>query len=550
MAISVLTTVVPSEKVELLLDGIGRLGNEKPPDFEEKVKGLRTMLDGLCFPLYFLGGMPIGFVIQVWLDGKKFDKTWFSFRPRIFEARCAGLAARLWAGKALPLLASPTHTGGWLDPIALVRRVKIYQEGGRLLDCSDEKWPWADMNNFASWLASASTNEFAADAPEFIQALLRLAPEGRLNALSAAQSVKGDYGRALRFALGEGEVGSIERPEFAVAAFRSRFPRGICEGVSNMRVEKMPDGIYPAKYTFSDSAVEKSNSEHYRMICNMLPDFLTVANGEKVIFPEADALGRSVYPEDAIAVNNELLDYLLFPTVSIHSNVRDYTRVEDFSTVWMQNKEPFLARLAKEVLLNINSTSSDWHNDFTILFDPDFPLYENGSWCLALALVAKPDQLRRLGLDLLIAAVEENRVDANKLAKSMSLLSKVTQSRWTAAIRELARVSALHALFAWKLLCCYLVHKGDCISLGFLEVMLELKETYGFGLTSGAVDILQRFKGSGKTAKVAKTLAADGVTWKSLDSLHGATEQSLKARIARVERWQRTQYYAGYSHRQ
>lgn len=546
LASAALAGPLTSEKTELLLDGIARLGTERPPQFEEKVTGLRAKIDGLIAPGYALGGMPVAIVIKMWLEGTNFDTNWIYFRPRIFEARCTGIAARLWAGTALPLLAAPTNRAGWIDPAVLVRRVKTYQANERLLSCSGENWPWAEHRDFVAWLSASSANKFAVDAPEFIQALLRLAPDGRSAALNEAQSISGDFGKALRFALGEGEIDAIERSELAIAAFRSRFPGEVCAGVSATIVENMPDGIYPAKYTFVESAVEESYANHFRIISTMLPDFLTV-QGLTPVFPMADReeLNRATCdPLDE--VNTELLNYLLYPTVALHSNVRHYCVLEDFSTIWLQNKEPLLARLAKEVLLNINSTASGWQNDFTIFFDPDFPLHENGSWWLALALAAKQDQLRRLAIDVLIAAVDENRVDATKLAISMSLLSKVTQVRWIDAIRELARVSALHSIFTWKLLNSFLINKRERTPLAFLEVILELRETYGFGLDSDAVEILQLFQGSGKAAKIARQLVSTGSNWENVAALHEAIEQSLKSRKERLVRWQRTKYYGNY----
>ena len=70
--------------------------------------------------------------------------------------RIVAACARAARGDAAPLLALPTHAGGWIAPATLVERVRAVGEG--------------------------------ADEVELAQALLRLAPEGRDPALAAAIS--------------------------------------------------------------------------------------------------------------------------------------------------------------------------------------------------------------------------------------------------------------------------------------------------------------------------------------------------------------------------
>jgi hypothetical protein len=88
--------------------------------------------------------------------------------PTIHARRIAAVGVRAARGEAGPLLALPTHEGGWIDPRVLVERVL----------------------------------QAPADEVEFAQALLRLAPDGRDEALPAAAEVPGHVGAALRCALG------------------------------------------------------------------------------------------------------------------------------------------------------------------------------------------------------------------------------------------------------------------------------------------------------------------------------------------------------------
>ena len=105
------------------------------------------------------------------------------------------------AGPARPLLATPTHAGGWVTPAALVERMKELARIG--LDP-----PPLDLQ----------------------QALLRLTPDGRSEALPAAAELPGDTGRAARFALGSEAAGdrphARDDPRFWLAAARSLRPTG------------------------------------------------------------------------------------------------------------------------------------------------------------------------------------------------------------------------------------------------------------------------------------------------------------------------------------
>ncbi len=537
LASASLTTEQSLDKMELLIDGISRLWQEKTHDFESKIRNAQARLQDVA--RYGLGINGFSFIVPIhmWLNGVERDKIEILFKPTLFSARCLGVAARMKAKLSLPLLAVPTHKGGWVEPSALVERVKVWQSEGRLLKHSGDYSAWTSPSKFHNWLADPHTNAFHADAPEFIQALLRLAPEGRIIALAQAQDLKGDFGKSIRFALGEGNVDDIERPELALAAFRSRYPRGVCTTKAN-KIPDMPDGIEPAKYTFNPAAVEETAKDHYRIIANLLPDFLTSESAGRSNFPVCKEYGRSHRIADHVQINFEQCQYHLYATVAMHSNLVNHFSTE-YCTIWLQNREPLLARLSKALLLTINSIGAFNPDNYSLFFDPDLPLSENGSWFLALILVAKNDDLRRLGLDILIAAVEENRASALNLAHSMALLVGFTQVRWLKSLRELAKVSALHAVFAWEVLTSYVLDRQKETPLGFLELLLELAEEHGFGLSPEAVQALEQFTGAGKTAKLAKSLASEKSHWKSYATLNEAAQQSLRSRASRVKRWHR-----------
>jgi hypothetical protein len=100
--------------------------------------------------------------------------------------RIAAVGARAARGEAGPLLGLPTHVGAWIDPRVLVERVVASGPG--------------------------------VDEVEFTQALLRLAPDGRAEALAIAVGVPGDVGAVLRCALGGEPVEDEGMPATAARA--------------------------------------------------------------------------------------------------------------------------------------------------------------------------------------------------------------------------------------------------------------------------------------------------------------------------------------------
>ncbi len=544
-----LTKPPSAQNMELMLDGIARFWKSVNHEIDERNQSLRSALQQVVpYTGVTYDRTPIGALINLWLSGDRadLDKLWFDNTNLI--SRCRSLWDRMCSNLVLPMLATPTHKGGWIEPLSLVRRIKAYQDQKRLLDKSG----FFDLpKSFQIFIQSFSKKEspYSNDAAEFVQALLRLAPDGRKEALNEAASIKGTVGKALRYALGGGDISTIDQPAFAIAAFRSREPRGICPIFGDTSRQNLPDVIYPAKYSYNSDEIVKFLNDHYRTISPRLPDFLTVVIDGKTAFPQ-ETLFEAVTANglaSLASVNEELYRYHLYPTLLIHRNRRNMFESggRDWSLDWLQNKEPLLARMAKVVLQNINSIGNDWQDEFSVLFDPDFALDENGSWFFSLALTAKHDDFRRLALDILIAAVEENRANPEKIGEAIARLleHKFTVVRWTKSFRELSRVSPLHALFSWQALMSLLaIVKGGC-PVGFLELILELKEEYGFALSQESLSALEHFGGSGKIAKLAKSLAAEGVSWSRVAPLHEAAHQSLSTRIARVERWQRSQYF-------
>ena len=214
-----LVEMVPGQaEVEALIDGIGRLGAQRPDGFGARTAPLRKRLESAGSSTLSHGlvgvGAPSGFgdLLRAWLLERwplGLVPPWFRLvgPVRLLQGRLLELARRVAGGVEGPVLAAPTHAGGWVAPAALVERVARTQALGLKLLPIDAAL-----------------------------ALLRLAPEGRREALDAASAIEGDLARALRFALGaeEGPTrGDRRAAPLWVAAARARWPdRDLGEALS------------------------------------------------------------------------------------------------------------------------------------------------------------------------------------------------------------------------------------------------------------------------------------------------------------------------------
>src|SRR6185369_10369307 len=114
--------------------------------------------------------------------------------------------------------------GGWIDPHALIKRLLVWQKAG-----------------------------VDPDIHEQVLALLRLAPENRNTALTAAKKLEGESGQAVRYVLGANEKIGKSAPLW-LAACRSRQPHGDLPEFEAKHPKLGPDARVAAKYTWGANA--------------------------------------------------------------------------------------------------------------------------------------------------------------------------------------------------------------------------------------------------------------------------------------------------------
>ncbi len=497
---TVLENTGDADEVERLFDGVARLCDRTPGDFAVRTGPIRARAekrDWIKTPL----AEPLCDLAMAWITGQASLLTHvpeYGSLRRVVVRHVHGIAQRVARRQAGPLLSAPTHRGGWIDPRVLVERVRCGVSTTLPTDSLDESL-----------------------------ALLRLAPDPgpRAEALRAAEGLKGSFAEALRYALGgTGETVGAD-PQLWVAAARARAPFADDPLVEARHPGLGPDAGRVGHCTFRPGP---GAVEDWRM------RFVATLVAHEPPLP-------SNYDHD-------------LPTVLFHDHraLLLGPEVSWGATLWPLNREPFFAAGA-EWLVGRDCTPSEalpYRPYLEPLLDPDVPLHPMAGLLLAGTLSANTVELQGLAVDVLVAAVDDGRLDGRLLGEA--LLPLLTEggakpSRLAKALGDAARVSAMHARVVVGGL--HTVLAGLSTPPKDLHVLLELlKELLvetGGSLATAASTYLKGLKVSGKTAKLAKDLLGIAGGSDNASSRRAAAARALTGRLERAERWGRCQQEHG-----
>jgi uncharacterized protein DUF6493 len=501
-----------ADELERILDGISRLGADRPDDFarrtEALVKRIGRQREEQISLRSLLGiwelAHPFRVLFMAWLRRQVPGRVhWVAEATNVslfVQERLREIIDRLMVRQSAELLAAPTHRHGWIAPEALVQRLIRWQESG-------QKMPKHD----------------------FIQAMLRLTPDGRDAPLAEAAKVHGDPGRVLRWALG-GNAGPTDADQHQkwlwFAAGRARNPLGELPELAVLGFQDGPDVMHPARYDWECTSSERDPRMYYGR------------PGAKV-------------PRTLISTDREVVVQLkssLAAVIHLHS-----PKVSEFATsggihmeqvVWPANLQPAFVRATRALMQRIDmpsSTLSPHHTHFESLFDPDQPWPEMAYLMVCIGLLTIDTDSRTAATDALIEGIADGRAHPTPMA---DVICKILEGGWvklnrlTESLQEVARVSPLHAWTAASVL--YRVaatfEPKPRNAHHVLELLLQLLTDLGLELEEPARNPLTLVKGSSKTAKAAKALLAlKGV--KNSARMQQAAVQALEARVERAERW-------------
>lgn len=515
-------------EVERVLDGVSRLCDQRPDDFADRTGPLRNRAMGLLAKLFagpFIGcGVLADLcgVARAWLCGEvvmpvkkgvyQHDKTlhdyyydnsknvvsfFLSHLPTasaFFANRALALAQRSALGKAALLLAAPTHSGGWIDPRELVRR--------------------------SSHLDSSKTE---ADLIDKIQALLRLAPDHRTSSLKTARKIGGEFGAALRYALGGDEkIGA--NPSLWAAAARARSPF-----TDDANLEREHPGLGPDAGRAARHQVriqKRGNTKYQSLIVDVEPTPPTQ------LVPERVTVAMNPHP----GKENE------------HYHVEIWETSADLRcmlTVWPMQHEGWFARVLQRFADNLDWWEAMWPNRTLLepLLDPDVPLKPMALMMLALGLAAKQPGESGLATDSLIAAIDDGRLDTFELGSTLAFLAQMTKcARLARTMSQTARISPLHLHMVAQVIQAAL--RGDPAQAprdlhSILELLKESLLELGASVSdTEARGYLEKIAIGGRTARLVRELLA--LEEKPEPSINRqALLRALEHRVGRAESWSR-----------
>lgn len=519
-----LEQVDSGDEVERILDGISRLCDQRPGDFEqraqpivkriEKILGLQNPSRALLFPSFDRG---IARLLMAWLTGSSrgVDVSsvfgdYGSWR-RCAIRRCRTLAERVEKRIAAPLLSAPAHQGGWIDPTI-----------------------WADR--WSKWCES----KLEVPEIELAQSFLRFTPDRRAAALERLAGDASPYREAIRWALGaDFEPKCRLNPTgvwIAAARARDRFIQ-LDKKLFDERLAG-PDVLEPARYTWKACTSDRRIGPTAHSRTGLHPDLVFEITPPLNVPREASSLMRLISPAAK-------LDFKLL-TVMSHLMEPGYDprwSIQWSSMLWPANLDGYWVCATGAFLTRIDQKPSSFepHSAYLDpLFHSDCALTELSSLALWTATVSKDSDSRTAAIDAWAELITDGRNDIVLLSDTLIHIAEggwLQLNRVADSLREISRISPLHAWTAAEILQDLLGSMSELPrdAHHILQLLRELLVGLGLDLREGLRTLLTRTKGGGKTGKLTRDLVKLAKT-KHPDR-QTALLQLVDARLERSERW-------------
>ncbi len=516
------------DEIERLIDGLSRLGAERPLDFPEATAALSHRIrkvqrgevlhgighgwEGLCLALEDL--------LQTWVDGRLRRTMPGQFTLpggfyHFLRARLDEVAARLLNRVSRPLLAAPTHRGGWLAPAVFVSRFLAELSAGR------------EPGKF-----------------DLMAALLRLAPDGRKEALNRIQDLGEPYGRLLRYALGGGDQARSSDPShWWLAAARGRDPFGL------LTDWPWPTQKRPVGYRWSAEMVESKSFEQTHRNPKILVEAeagLPVVQGfltkvvEKVKTKVKGGPTEAHYPT------------LVTPEVSLERS--HYWQYLDLSAdwlvewqlqIWPAQHDAMLVLAIRSLVDGIDCqtrANTPHHAYLQGGFERDRPWGELRILTMWLSLLSKDHQAQVTATEAWHEGIETGQADLELAVPVLLRIAEcpelIKANRLGQCVRTLSSGSVLHAHWSFSVLDALLGYKGSEIHgvHHLLETQLEIALCNGFAPSAQARVYLESVSKKSKSGKLAQRLLQERPECPEVQE--AVKHLALSHRLATVRRWQ------------
>ncbi len=508
-----------ADEVERILDGMSRLCNDKQDGFETRAAPLLKRIidvnssaarDGLVTS----EGAPVRLypLLCAWLCEQAEFATprHYANNPSpvfIMDERLLELGLRVLEKQPAPLLAAPTHEKGWIDPRVFVQRLLDQQDNG------------LDVLRY-----------------DFTQALLRLAPDHRGEALQQAALINGVIGDIVRWALGTPDLPRKLSQEHAgpwIAAARARSPKCLYEPLHQFAsLADCPDAITPAQHEWRAYTTEQYNK--WSKTTSTIPR-LELSNG----YDKAQQKITADVPTSLLHIQDRE-DTFWYHGYNVH---RPWV-VNWCQMIWPQNTDAFCAAAIREMMARLEMTGSVFDPNFAyfqVFFEPDRPLTEMSTLMLWLGIAGKDADVRAHAAEALAETIHDGRAHPEPLS---AVLIKLASGGWlklnrlASALADVARLSPLHQLVIARTLARWLAAQNELPrdAHHVLALLLELLAALGLPLDPAARKPLKSITGKSKTATLARRLLNLTPT-EPTPAFTQANLLQLQARINRAERW-------------
>jgi hypothetical protein len=496
-----------ADEIERIIDGVSRLCGERPADFEARVAPLRHRLQqgggtshrGLMTG-WNEGALALIDLVRTWLSGtlvctppSPYSRSAIdAFVP--MQTLLRAVAQRVAQGRGQQLLSAPTHQNGWIDPDIWLARLIEAQRSGSVIEPLDLSY-----------------------------SLLRLAPDGRVDARKRCVELSGWLQRVASFVLGGDDRPMAEDKRHHalwISAARARDPKadwGALLAPLNLE-DAWSDSQRPTTYAWRAFTEARKNAaaewKEQRFILERKP-----ADPSPEAHPQAMRRGIA-----AMLTGSVQVQWKDVPTAALsHTSKGEQRWMYDYSSIWVsqwlshlwpQNAAPAFAAAADRLALRLDADASNLEPGagyLECLFQKNRAWGEMGHLALLFGLAGKDADARGLAIDALVQGIEGAQFDPALFAP---VLVKFAQSGWmkptrvAQSLQQVARVSPWHALAVSEALQNALsgLDMRAQNMFAIVEVLLECQITIGRPLRADAAAALAELKGEGKLVKAARQL--------------------------------------------
>lgn len=534
------------DTLDRIVDGIIRLHKEKPKHFPALTKSLRNRA---CQPIMSrpLRGMLGGYsgesmtrLIVAWLKEKGVLSELMEpngFPPAEFLWE---VSERLRQNTIYPLLSTPTHRGGWIDPVAWVRRLETVEASAANIMDSD-----------------------------MVRSLLRLAPDRRDEAwqlvdddaspLSPRMKQLANVAIKPTDTFDDLKLDDRWSIQVWIAAIRARDPwidlknHLPAEEIAQVPIElwRLPDVLKPANYQWKAVEATKGGARYLRPIkwSAMAEEDRNPLEDEINQLKESLS-GEAISPENIQTImeisnaESQLGRHFGFLTAKLndlkvaHAPMYVYAYL---ATIWPMKLDWYWNRSTLCLVDRIESGSSveERYAQFLLpLFEPDRCVTTMAARALWIATASKDTNAKAMAIEAWVELMNSDRCHIQLLVDAWDDVYAGGWMKLSRVVDVLTEATSAGPLPAWisaKMIATFLARQTNLPreSAKLLELLDECHQRLGLAIDDSLREKLLTVK-SGKAKSFAKSLLGreDLPTPQRTEAL----SQAFEARLARAER--------------